>query len=467
MTSTARIRLVKGLASAIYGRGVLILGQVLTVPVLITRWGAGGYGEWLALTALTTYLAYTNVGVPGTVRSDMAMADGRGDRTAVIESFQTCLALVAGVGLIAGLAFAVAIRFLPMGHILNASFMGPQQVAFVLTILAIQIIVYSTGNVVQAALSALGRYGLATFIDATRQLGEFAGLLVMVGLFKARPEQAVLVYLITSGLYFIGQIACLYRTAPDLFNGLHLRRSVFGRLWRPMLGVLSMSLGYYGMTVQAPRIILASVVGPSAVALYSVTTMLMRMVRIPIDIPAHAATVELSMAVGKGDFEGARKLLQGTTRFSMWLALAAIPVVLALGPTATTLWTAGRITPSYDLLSICCASTALFSLALPSQEALMSVNKLDRATFWIIAMAAPYLGVSWLLAKTFGLDGVALGVLMMDLAYAGISLFWVTRFFDMPASTLMKALAKPPIDLVQKEINMLLVRLLPPAKRQG
>jgi O-antigen/teichoic acid export membrane protein len=213
------------------------------------------------------------------------------------------------------------------------------------------------------------------------------------------------------------------------------------------------------MTVQAPRIILASVVGPSAVALYSVTTMLMRMVRIPIDIPAHAATVELSMAVGKGDFEGARNLLQGTTRFSMWLALAAIPVVLVVGPTVTTLWTAGRITPSYDLLLICCASTALFSLALPSQEALMSVNKLDRATFWIVAMAAPYLGLSWLLAKSIGLDGVAIAVLIMDAAYAGISLFWVTRFFDIPASALGKALAKPPFDLVRSEANLVITKL--------
>lgn len=459
MASTARTRLIKGLASAIYGRGVLIAGQVLTVPVLITRWGAGGYGEWLALTALTTYLAYTNVGVPGTVRSDMAMADGRGDRAAVIQSFQTCLALVGGIGLTAGLAFAAAIRFLPMGQILNASFLGADQVVFVLTVLAAQIIVYTTGNVVQAALSALGRYGLATFIDATRQLGEFSGLLLMVGLFGARPEQAVLAYLVTSSLYFLAQLICLYRTAPDLFAGLHLKKSVIGRLWRPMLGVLSMSLGYYGMTVQAPRIILSGVAGPSAVALYSVTTMLMRMVRIPIDIPAHAATVELSMAVGRGDYEGARGLLKGTTRFSMWLALAAIPFVVLAGPTVVTIWTAHRITPSYELLLICCASTAFFSLSLPSQEALMSVNKLDRATFWIVAMALPYLGLSWLLTRHIGLNGAALSVLVMDVAYAGIALFWVTRFFDLPAASLAKALAKPPFDLVSREFGLISTRL--------
>lgn len=453
MSDPARARLIKGLASAIYGRGVLIVGQVVAVPALVGRWGAGGYGEWLSLTALTAYLAYTNVGVPGTVRSDMAMADGRGDRAGVRESFQTCFALVCCVALLAGLGFVAAIHGFSFDKFLNSEFISPSGTRFILTVLSCQIVIYTAGNVLQASLSALGEYGKASAIDATRQLFEFASLIVSVGVLKATPEQASLIYLISSSLYFLAMLFSLHRVAPDLFYGLHLRASVIARLWRPMLGVLSMSLGYYGMAIQVPRIILAATIGPAAVAVYAVTGMLMRIVRIPIDIPAHSATVELSMAMGRGDIEAAQGFLTTTTRFCLWLALALVPIVVLMGPLIVTTWTVGRVHPEMSLLLIASLSTVLFSLALPSQEALMSVNRLDRATLWLLMSAPAFITLCWTLAKAFGTNGVAFSVLLLDCGYASLTIFWVLKHYDISAARFVSALRTPPIDFIAAEIK--------------
>ena len=452
-----RGRLVKGVLAQAYGRLVMMGGQILMVPVFITRWGAAGYGEWVALSALALYINYANVGVPGAVKADMALAYGEGGHERMRKSFQTCLLLMLLLGGLVVGGFLVSVHLLPISYILKAQYMSSTEIVAVASVFAVQIGLSLIIGVLEASLSSVGRYGLTDFISSNRQVTEFALMILAVGVLGWRPGTACLIYLATSAVHLAVLATAVLRAAPWVYRGSwSLDTSVLRRLSHPMMGVLASSFGYYGMIVQAPRIMLGAVLGPTAVATFAVTTMLMRIVRMPIDVVAHSPTVELSLAHGEGDTERARMILGNAMRTSLWIAVALIPVVLVAGPTVVHLWTRGKVEAPLELLLLCSMSTALFSLGLPSQEALMSRGRLGDVTGWLAAGGVPFLALMWAMIHLLGVDGAGLAVLLLDLSFAYLALRRTTELFDIPRSALMALLARPPFDLIQSEAKALL-----------
>ena len=271
----------------------------------------------------------------GAVRADLALAYGEGGHERMREAFQTCLLLITGTGLPVTAGFVALVNGAPLGWIGRGSALSAGDAAFIASVLAVQIAMSLVLGVFQAALSAVGRYGYVGFLESNRQAAEFIGLLVTVGLLRKSPVIACLIYPVTMALHLGVLIGRVQIDAPWVLQGpWRFHRTAMQRLWKPMLGVLATSFGYYSLSFQAPRVILGIVAGPTAVAVYAVTAMLMRIVRMPIDIVAHTPSVELSMAYGSGERQRARNILSGAMRSCFWIALCMIPFILLFGPTA-------------------------------------------------------------------------------------------------------------------------------------
>ena len=453
---SVRVRMIKGLTAYSYGRLVIVAGQILSVPLLVTRWGAAGYGEWVTLTALASYITYANVGVPGAVRADLALAYGEGGHERMREAFQTCLLLITITGLLVTAGFVALVNAAPLGWIVRGSALSVHDAAFIASVLAIQVAMSLVLGVFQAALSAVGRYGYVGFLESNRQAAEFIGLLLIVGLLRKSPTVACMIYPATMALHLGVLIGRVQIDAPWVLQGpWRFHRSAMQRLWRPMLGVLATSFGYYSLSFQAPRVILGIVAGPTAVAVYAVTSMLMRIVRMPIDIVAHTPSVELSMAHGSGERQRARNILSGSMRSCFWIALCMIPFILLFGPTAVDIWTRHRVQVPLSLLVFTSMSTAIFSLALPAQEALMSLGQLGKATFWLAAGSLPMLALEFALTKVYGLQGAAAAVVLLDLLYAGLAVYWTVKLFGFDRRAFFAGLMRPPVEIIGAEAGHL------------
>lgn len=456
---SARRRIFGGLLASIYGRAVLVIGQIILVPVMISRWGLEGYGEWIAISALTSYLSYTSVGMPGALRAHMAMAFARNGERAMQEAFQSSVILVAALAAAGAGIFIGIIHLVSLDQAMNLHWMGHRQAEMVATVLAAQLAIYAVASVLNAAVSSVGRYPRANLLDALRQTLELAALVLVVGIGRAEPAVTVWVYIGSWSLYCLALAGDLARHAPSLFGRPVLfRTSVLKELARPMLGVLGMTFGYIGMSVQAPRIILAVVVGPQATAVYALASMMMRIVRIPIDIPAHSATVEISIVAGRGDMDTARWLQTNIICICLWLAIASIPVAILVGPWISFEWTHHRAEAPMSLLALMSVSTIFFGVALPCQEGLMAVGQLHRATRWLLIGSVPFLGFCWLLARVWTTNGVALAVVGLDLLYAATGTTAVLRHFGYQASNFWRPLLRPPVKLLAIEARRFLTR---------
>jgi O-antigen/teichoic acid export membrane protein len=245
---------------------------------------------------------------------------------------------------------------------------------------------------------------------------------------------------------------CLIAKAPWIVrSGAHLQLAALEPLWKPTLGSFLLSFGYTGLIVQAPRLIIATTMGPSFVAVYAVASMLLRLVRIPIEIPSFAATVEMSMAYGVGDTPLAQRMLLTASRFSVWIAVILIPLTVACGPLAVRIWSNGRLDVPYNLVIVLGLSTAAFTFGLPGQEGLLALNRMLKASGWLILLSAPFAASCYVLTKSEGLLGAGLAVLGLEAIFAVLVVRQCLKLFDYPAGAYLAALARPPIDVVTRE----------------
>ena len=89
MSNRVRQRFIHGLGATALGPIVTILVQVIGVPIFLHAWGLKLYGEWLVLSAIPSYLAFSDVGFGNVAANDMTMRVASGDRRGALETFQS------------------------------------------------------------------------------------------------------------------------------------------------------------------------------------------------------------------------------------------------------------------------------------------------------------------------------------------------------------------------------------------
>src|SRR6476620_6224668 len=72
-------RFAAGMSGQAFGRLVMAAATVICVPLMLRAWGAAGYGEWIAITSLASYLSYSNFGIVTPAVNEIVMAAGAND----------------------------------------------------------------------------------------------------------------------------------------------------------------------------------------------------------------------------------------------------------------------------------------------------------------------------------------------------------------------------------------------------
>ena len=98
----------EGAAAILCGQAIIAVGNLALVPLYLERWAPTVYGEWVALTALSGYLATLDFGINMAVTNRLTQAYARRD----LEDYASCqhsalayyLALASGGSFVLGLA---------------------------------------------------------------------------------------------------------------------------------------------------------------------------------------------------------------------------------------------------------------------------------------------------------------------------------------------------------------------------
>jgi hypothetical protein len=415
----------------------MALGSVLVIPALIHGWGVRGYGEWIALTALTSYMTYSNFGLVSTSMNEMIMASSAKDFARAAHVFQMSINLTLYIILPIIFLIASAIINTPVIDMMKLGTISKLDASWITILVASQFFFLTLRGILIAVLYTGGSYGFVYYVISGTKLTELIVIAVGASMFGFRPVQAAAVSASIS-IFEVCIIALLARRAADWMT-LNLKvfdRSWIGRQAPPTLGFLLGNLATQGILLQGARIVLNVTLGGGAVAVYAIYGTAMRLVDQVLQMIAQPLEVEMAHSLGRNDPRRTRRLVAVGTQIS-WLIFSGVGLsLLLLGPVAFHWWTAGRIGFSRGFMALYLCMSMASLVGRISNHALISTNRMYGPSFLMVACSLAAVALGGALTVPFKLTGMVLGGILGETANSLVALLFAARLLGCSVGSL-------------------------------
>jgi O-antigen/teichoic acid export membrane protein len=404
-------RLLKSLSALFAGQMVNIVGNLLLVPLFLSRWSTGLYGEWMALSAVVAYFGVTDLGMNSATANAMTAAYARGDLGRYRHVQGSAMAFYAGMALSLSVLFGFLAAVLPIPAWIGIRHIPPTLAAWVTWLLASTVLwqmpagqignIYrSTGNL--AATQWFGNLQALGLLAVTATVLLLHGGVLRLALWGAAP-----MIVVTAGAWF-----SVRRSHPELLPKLS-EASIAGlrELLSPSLlfGLIMLSMA---LVVQGPVLLVSKALGGAAVALLVTTRTLSYIIKQVVGPVQNALWPELTRL----DAVGAESALRLGHRLliigSVGLAAAFAGALWFEGASVMAVWTRGKLTADVWLLRFFLVAIVLQAPWLTSSLFMMASNRHRRLAHSYFISAVLALAAIALLIRPCGLLAAPLGVMI-------------------------------------------------------
>jgi hypothetical protein len=397
-----------------------------------------GYGQWIALTALTAYLGLSNFGLVTSSANEMIIASGANDSVRARRAFQASVNLSIYIVLPLIVLLVFALSKVPLSRTLRLSQIDSRSVIAIIACSGAVLWFQTLKGLMVAALYAAGSYGLAYYIQAIVKLAELLGIAIVVSAFHGSQASAAVVTAITAliELLIVGFYA---RRAAD-WARMDLRVvewSWISTQGRPALGFMIVNFATQGLMAQGARVALEALMGGAAVAIYAIYGTAMRFVDQLLLMLVFPLEVEIANYAGQSDLNRIGRLIIIGTHISWLLYLMVCAGLLLFGPLVFRIWTAGHVQFSYALMALYMIMSAANLQGRVSLHALISTNRLFGPSFSILAVAILAVGLGAALTPLLGINGMVIGGICGELANSAIAIAVVASWLGKPVTQLL------------------------------
>jgi O-antigen/teichoic acid export membrane protein len=328
-------RILKNLAALVTGRMVSVLQQIVVPPIFIHYYHLEGYGEWMVLSGAVAALGMLNFGVQTFMNQDLAIRFNRGETEGYHIRQSTALRLLGTVVVLAAVLF-LGFFAIPFDSWLKLD-IGRHAAQLTLYLLALQVLFTILFGYFGGIFMGVNLAHRSTNWNNTQSLCSALGLLTGVLLHAPFPVLAG-IQLSTLVLCIAGVLFDLRRTAPEVFPSL---RYWDGSAIREILR----GSGYFGMLemstffiYQAPLLIMQRMVGPAAVAGFTLMRTIFSMCRQILSTFTQSMAAEITVLYGRRDWPNLSRLYNYSERLIFFLIALVNLSVLMLSPVLITLW---------------------------------------------------------------------------------------------------------------------------------
>jgi O-antigen/teichoic acid export membrane protein len=316
-------------------QAIILVQQLLLPPLFIHRYGLGPYGQWLTLSAAVAYLNTLNFGLHSFVINELTSRRSRGQLEGYHVYQSTALRMILAIAAVAAIVVHGAL-FVPVDKMLHLG-LGQRVTSLVLYFLGLQIVLNIPLNYFVNVYLVFGRShrGLS-FANATK-LAIILVTAVGASLRLSFPALAILqlVVVVVLGGFVVMDVR---RIAPDLFPTL--------RYWDGKMAAATLKpSAHFGLlfsttflVYQLPVVILARLLGPVSVVVFSVMRTLFSMVRQILSCFTSAIGPEIIQTFSKGEWGKLATIYSSSERVLFTLIPAANLAVLMASPLVLQLW---------------------------------------------------------------------------------------------------------------------------------
>ncbi|SFK62512.1 lipopolysaccharide biosynthesis protein [Methylocapsa palsarum] len=397
----------------IYSQIVNVGVQIMLVPILLHAWGAQSYGVWLLLSAVPTYLMFSDFGFTLSAKNEMTIKAAKGDSHGALVTYQSVFVLMAIVGAAVIVLIGAILFFVPLGSIFDLGALPEYQAKLVLFLLSLNVIICQFMGLSSAAIRASGRPATEIAITGTSRLlagAVIAGFAVLGGSFVLVATMAA----VESAAFIVAILLWLRTIAPWLKLGWsHASRQEIARLFHPSVSFMSQTFGQAFM-ISGPVIVLGMVANPVGVVVFSTSRTLARLGTTATNTIGAAIMPEYSRLFGLGNYALFRRLT--FLHFMAALVLAALFYVSLsfLGGWLIAFWTKDQVKlvqPFFGLLMLAVVLEMLWTtLFIP----LGAINRhvVTAHAYGLLALLGVIAG--YFLAPGYGLNGIVAPLILVN-----------------------------------------------------
>jgi O-antigen/teichoic acid export membrane protein len=412
-------------------KAIALLTTAVSVPLTLNYLGTDRFGVWMTLSALIAILGFSDLGVGNALLNNVAHAAGRDDRTQIRAFVSSGVAMLLGVAAVLGLAFAAAYPFIPWARMFNVTSapaieeVGPAAAALVGCFL----LTMPAGSLQQVRLGLQQGYVNSAFVAA----GDIAGLALVIAAIVLRLGLPWLVLAMAGGplVATIANGAVLLKRMPWLRPS---SRFVVPSAVRSLLqvGLLFLVLQLaVAVAFTSNSIIIAALIGPSAVAEYTVVAKLFLVPSLLVGFAIAPLWPAYREALSRGDVRWVRATFGRSIRLSLAVAGLSSVVLVALGLSIIDLWVGSSVHPGFDLVLAVGIWTTLSAVGTATSMLLNGAQVMRFQVVTAIMMATANVLLSVSLTSWIGVSGVVWGSILAYTAFALLPLLlYLPRLFS-------------------------------------
>jgi O-antigen/teichoic acid export membrane protein len=382
-------------------------------PFIIHRLGNVAYGVWVLAIGVVAYLGLLDLGMQSAVLRFVSKGHTQNDHQGASEALSAALWVRLQISaLILLLSVGLAAVF-PLIFKVPAELAGDARKAILLT--GVKMAITMSIGVVAGVLSALNRYDLQNYLSmvqtAVRVIGVVAVLRTGHGIVAIAVCELIAVLIYNALLVWVAHR--LYPQLQILLN--KPKRETLKRIWTyssyAFLTTVAVQLIY-----QTDNIVVGAFVSVTAVTYYAIANSLCSYTSQSINSMGATFVPAASTYEAAGDTNSLLMLYKNGTRATLAVSLPILITLMVRGRSFIGLWMGPQYPQRSGTVLIILCTALLFSFANRTAQAIaFGVEKHKMGAIWAIGEGAANLTLSIILARRYGIYGVAIGTMVPSL----------------------------------------------------
>ncbi len=399
--------------------------RLLMVPLFLHFLGVEGYGNWIVLSSLLSWLSIANVGLGSVGTNEMSMAMARGDTVQAQTAFSSAISLLWCVSRWSFPVILVVSLCFPWRALINVGEERSFELAIAVLLLSVTVFLSFFAGIYSSRIVAAGKAHISIQLSGLRAWLDL--LASTIALYISQRFDLLAFALTCSGLAHVMLIDYVGKCYAD-----HLRyseslvdRQMSTRLLKLGLAFQAFPLGN-ALVFQGSILIVQVMLGATEVAVFSTARTLVRTANQSLEFVNQAVWPEMARLIAVSDLRRAALLHRISVIVSISIASIVLLAIGLFGERVFLIWTDGKLSVPTSLLLLSMVPIPLNALWYTSSVVHAASNQHSELASRYLAATAYAFVCCIPLTYFFGLPGTAFATVIVDLLLIG---FVINRSF--------------------------------------
>ena len=405
------LRISRSVGAEALGQSLNIGMRIILIPLFISAWGAEAYGEWLILTAVVAWFSLGDFGGQLYYVNRLTEEWAKKSNTGFQDVFSTGISVFLTSAVVIFSFSVAAIYFLPLEGWLNLKTISPGELNTITLLMVFRLLIALPIGLLQGIYRAIGFQGTSVMYSNMMLLIQFlasiyallqGASMIWLALIEVAPFLLILPIILWD----------LKRRLPKEFELSNLSRasySVFRESISPSIHFLALQLSM-GMMIQGVILVIANVLGPIEVAIFSSMRIVANVMSRFMGMIANAAWPEVTKLAAAHSNLRLFQLFKIVQMLTLYFGACYLFLITNYGKELFEWWLRGGLTFDFWVMYFLVCQVLLGALVTWGSNILMATNNHEEFVRWQLVINLCTLVATYIGCLQFGMIG---GVILL------------------------------------------------------